>query len=211
MSGFLKRLIFVFTLAAFTAASLLLWRSADPLYTLDSWRAMGRFADYDALIIDVSAKHGIDPLLVKAVIWRESAFHPHKMGTRGERGLMQVGEGAARDWATAEKIETFVPTDLFDAKTNVEVGVWYLKKALAHWKAKTDPVPFALAEYNAGRTRVDRWIVATDLGEKANAEDLHAAIDFPTTRRYVEDIVRRYRSYEQESRTDSSSRRSVDR
>ena len=200
MSGFLKRFIVLLALAAFTAASLLLWRSPDPLYTLDSWRAAGRFADYDALIIDTARKHGIDALLVKAVIWRESAFHPDKMGTRGERGLMQVGEGAARDWAVAEKIETFVPTDLFDPKTNVEVGVWYLKKALTHWKTKADPVPFALAEYNAGRTRVDRWIVATDLGDKATAEDLLAAIDFPTTRRYVEDIVRRYRSYQQESR-----------
>jgi soluble lytic murein transglycosylase len=200
MSGFLKRLIFVLVLAAFTAASLLLWRSADPLYTLASWRAAGRFSDYDTLIADTATKHGLDPLLVKAVIWRESAFHPDKMGTRGERGLMQVGEGAARDWATAEKIETFVPTDLFDAKTNVEVGVWYLKKALLRWKAKADPVPFAFAEYNAGRTRVDRWIAGTDLGEQATAGDLLAAIDFPTTRRYVEDSVRRYRYYQRERR-----------
>ncbi len=200
MSGFLKRFLFALALAAFTAASLLLWRSADPLYTLESWRAAGRFSDYDALIFDTARKHGIDPLLVKAVVWRESAFRPDKMGTRGERGLMQVGEGAASDWATAEKIETFVPTDLFDAKTNVEVGVWYLKKALTRWKAKADPVPFALAEYNAGRTHVYRWIATTDLGENATAEDLRAAIDYPTTRRYVEDIVRRYRYYQKESR-----------
>ena len=195
MSGFLKRLIIVLALAAFAAASLLLWRSPDPLYTLDSWRAFGRFSDYDSLIADTAAKHGIDPLLIKAVIWRESAFHPDKMGSRGERGLMQVGEGAAQDWAAAEKIETFVPTDLFDAKTNSDVGTWYLKKALNRWKSKADPVPFALAEYNAGRTRVDRWIVATDRGDKATADDLIAAIDFPSTRRYVEDIVRRYRYY----------------
>jgi soluble lytic murein transglycosylase len=108
---------------------------------------------------------------------------------------MQVGEGAARDWATAEKIETFVPTDLFDARTNIEVGTWYLAKALARWKTKANPLPFALAEYNAGRTRVDRWIAATDLGDKATAEDLVAVIDFPTTRRYVQDIVRRHRFY----------------
>lgn len=195
MSGFLKRLLFVFALAAFTAAGLLLWRSPDPLYTLDSWRATGRFEDYDALIAATARKHDLDPLLLKALIWRESSFQADKMGSRGERGLMQVGEGAARDWATAEKIETFVPTDLFDAKTNLEVGAWYLKKALVRWKEKTDPKPFALAEYNAGRTRVDRWIVATDLGEKATAEDLLAAIDFPSTRRYVEDILRRHRYY----------------
>jgi soluble lytic murein transglycosylase len=196
MSGFLKRFLFVLVLSALTASGLLLWRSPDPLYTLDSWRAAGRFSDYDALIADTAQKRGIDPMLLKALIWRESAFHPEMVGTRGERGLMQVGEGAARDWAVAEKIETFVPTDLFDAKTNVEVGAWYLQQALARWKARANPVPFALAEYNAGRSRVDRWIAATELGDKATAEDLIAAIDFPSTRRYVEDIVRRYRFYQ---------------
>lgn len=197
MSGFLKRLIFVLALSAFTAASLVLWRSPDPLYTFESWRAVGRFSAYDTLITDIGAKHGIDPQLLKAVIWRESAFRAEMIGTRGERGLMQVGEGAARDWAMAEKIETFVPTDLFDAKTNLEVGTWYLQKALTHWKARTDPVPFALAEYNAGRTRVERWIAATELGEKAAADDLLGAMDFPTTRRYVQEIIRRYRFYKE--------------
>lgn len=197
MSRFLKRLLIVLALAAFTATSLLLWRSPDPLYTLDSWRALGRFDDFDELITDTANKHGLDPMLVKAVVWRESTFQPHMVGTSGERGLMQVGEGAARDWATAEKIETFVPTDLFDAKTNLDVGSWYLKRALGRWKAKADPLPFALAEYNAGRTRVDRWIAVTDLGDKATAEDLLAAIDFPTTRRYVQEIVRRYRYYQE--------------
>jgi soluble lytic murein transglycosylase len=197
MLRFLKRFLLALILAAFVATSLLLWRSPDPLYTLDSWRAAGRFYDYDALITDIANKHGLDPMLIKAVVWRESTFHPHKVGTSGERGLMQVGEGAARDWATAEKIETFVPTDLFDPKTNLDVGSWYLKKALARWKSKADPLPFALAEYNAGRTRVDRWIAATELGDKATAEDLLAAIDFPTTRRYVQEIVRRSRYYQE--------------
>jgi soluble lytic murein transglycosylase len=196
MSRLFKRLLLALTLAACTAAGLLLWRSPDPLYTLDSWRSCGRFDDFDSLIISTAQKHDLDPMLLKALVWRESAFVPDKTGTRGERGLMQVGEGAARDWATAEKIETFVPTDLFDPKTNLEVGAWYLHKALLRWKAKADPKPFALAEYNAGRTRVDRWVLATDLGDKATAEDLLAAIDFPSTRRYVEDILRRQRYYQ---------------
>jgi len=61
-------------------------------------------------------------------------------------------------------------------------------------------VPFALAEYNAGRTRVDHWMASTGLGEKATADDLIAAIDFPTTRRYVQEIVRRYHSYQERGR-----------
>ena len=117
-------------------------------------------------------KHGVDPLLIKAIVWRESAFQTEKVGTSGERGLMQVGEAAARDWAKAQKIETFVPTDLFDPKTNLDAGAWYFKKALDRWKQKADPVPFALAEYNAGHGRVERWIADTGRGDEATAADL---------------------------------------
>ncbi len=197
MVRLLKHLITALVFAAAVAAGIVLWSSPDPGYTFYSWLGGSRYAQYDQQIIDVSRKHGIDPMLVKAIIWRESAFHPEMVGSSGERGLMQVGEAAAHDWARAEKIETFMPTDLFDAKTNLEVGTWYFKKALEHWKQKENPVPFALAEYNAGRMRVDRWIAETNRGEKAVAADLMSAIDFPTTRRYVEDITARYRFYQQ--------------
>jgi soluble lytic murein transglycosylase len=195
MSGFLKRLLLILALGALTAAGVLLWQSGDAFYTLQSWRGGTRFWDYDALIADTAAKHNLDPLLLKAIVWRESAFHTDKIGASGERGLMQVGDAAAQDWAKAGKIETFMPTDLFDAKTNLDVGAWYFKKALDRWKSKADPVPFALAEYNAGRSRVDRWIAESGRGETAEAADLLGAIDFPTTRRYVEDITARHRYY----------------
>ncbi|MEA3211671.1 MAG: soluble lytic murein transglycosylase [Chthoniobacter sp.] len=200
MSGFLKRFLVLLALAACTAGAILLWCSPDPLYTVQAWSCGSRFWDYDTLITDMARKHGLDPMLIKALVWRESAFQADKVGTSGERGLMQVGEAAAKDWAQAQKIETFVPTDLFDPKTNLDVGAWYLKKALDRWKAKADPLPFALAEYNAGRTRVERWVLETDLGDKATAEDLMAAMDFRTTRRYIEDINRRYRIYQARGR-----------
>lgn len=200
MLVFLRRLIFVLILAAACGAGWVLWNSPDPAYTLQSWLAGSRYRRYDAMITDVANKHGLDPLLIKSIVWRESAFHPDKVGTVGERGLMQVGEAAAQDWALAEKIETFMPTDLFDAKTNLEVGTWYFRKALDRWKRKDNPVPFALAEYNAGRVRVDRWVAESGRGEDATARDLMQAIDFPTTRRYVEDITARYRFYAEPTR-----------
>lgn len=201
MARFLKQLVFTTLLAALVAVGVALWKSPDPNYTLYSWLAGGRYARYDRLIVDLSAKHGLDPLLVKSIIWRESSFHPNMIGTVGERGLMQVGEAAAEDWARAQKIETFMPTDLFDPKTNLEVGIWYFKKALDRWKEKKDPIPFALAEYNAGRTRVDRWVAETGRGEQATSRDLMLQIDFPTTRRYIEDITARYRYYQARART----------
>ena len=200
MRRFLWRFLFVVCFAAITAATVVLWLSPDPLYHAREFIGSGRYHAYDPLIQDAAARYNVDPLLIKAIVWRESAFHPEKVGSSGERGLMQVTEAAATDWARAEKIETFVPTDLFDPRTNLQVGVWYFAKACERWKDKDDPIPFALGEYNAGRSRVDRWIALTNMGEKASAEDLLGAIDFPTTRRYISEIMARYRFYQERAK-----------
>jgi soluble lytic murein transglycosylase len=197
MARFLRRLILAVALAALVAAGVVLGTSPDPTYRLQSWLAGSRYNRYDALIGDLARKRGVDPLLIKAIVWRESAFQTEKVGTSGERGLMQVGEAAARDWAQAMKIETFVPTDLFDPKTNIDAGSWYFKKALDRWKQKADPIPFALAEYNAGRGRVARWITDSGRGEETTAADLLNAIDFPSTRKYIDDIIARYHFYQE--------------
>src|SRR6185295_1610819 len=97
MFRFLRSLLLTMVLSAFAAASLLIWLSPDPLYTVQEWMAAGRYHDIDDIIRDIGQKHGIDPTLIKAVVWRESAFHADKVGTSGERGLMQVTELAARD------------------------------------------------------------------------------------------------------------------
>lgn len=174
----------------------LYWTTAeDPSYSLQEGLSFGAYRKYDDLINQASRRYGVPPELIKAVIWKESRFQPAKVGSQGERGLMQITERAAQDWSHAQKIETFVPTDLFDPKVNIEVGAWYLKRALDHWSAKDNPVPFALAEYNAGRTRVKRWVKDSGQGEAAGADDLQTAMDFPTTRSYVSGIVARYDYY----------------
>ncbi len=179
------------------------WLTEDPRYVVSDWTSFGRYSRYDAMIEEAARKHAVDPLLVRAVVWQESRFHPDKTGTAGERGLMQVGEMAAADWVRIHKVQTFVPTDLFSPSTNLEIGTWYLAQALRRWKERDDAVPFALAEYNAGRTRVDRWTS----GEKGDggpagaigAEAFQQRIDFPTTRAYLEAIIRRFEYYRRHS------------
>ncbi len=195
MFPILRNLLLMLVLAALTAAGLLVGLSRDPLYSAQELASCGRFSSHDGLIAEAAKKSGLDAALVKALIWRESAFHPDKVGASGERGLMQVGEAAATDWARAQKIETFMPPDLFEPRTNLEAGTWYLKRALDKWKDRDDPVPFALAEYNAGASRLERWIAATGAGVKADSRDLLNAMDFPGTRRYVEEITARAQFY----------------
>lgn len=178
------------------AAAAVFWLLADePAYRLAEAASLGRYGAQDELILAAARRYGIEPELIKAVIWRESRFHSDKTGSRGERGLMQVTEPAAQEWAEAEKIETFAPTDLFDAKVNIEAGAWYLGRALQHWSSKDNSIPFALAEYNAGRTRVHRWVKDSGRGEVAGAEDLQTAMDFPGTKSYIAAIVNRYEFY----------------
>jgi soluble lytic murein transglycosylase len=160
------------------------------------------FRQYDGLIEATAARHGVDPYLLKALVWKESRFQPRATGAAGERGLMQVTEIAAEDWARAKEIQTFVPTDLFDPHTNLEVGTWYLARALRRHADEPDPVVPALAEFNAGPSRVLRWMNERESAVDASASDPDGSnqeppndflevIDFPSTREYIRQIQQR--------------------
>lgn len=199
MKRFVRILFLVLLLAFVAGAGMALYNSKDPAYTLHEWVNPVRFHRYDDFIRQAGTKYRIDPMLLKAVIWRESAFHPEMVGRNGERGLMQVTEAAAKDWAKSQKVDSFQPDSLFDPQTNIEVGAWYLKQSLQYYSGKDDPVPFALAEYNAGRQRVHRWIGENNL-EPVTANDLEENISFPSTKRYVLTTIDRYRFYKKRER-----------
>ena len=190
MKRILLRIFLVIFFAVNVALAFVLWRSPDPAYRMQELLAFGRYHEYDDLITLAARKYGVDPMLVKAVVWRESRFQAEKIGAAGERGLMQVGEAAARDWAGAHKVEVFVFADLFDAKTNLEAGTWYLSRALERWKDRDDPVPFALAEYNAGRSRMEKWA-----GNSATAAEMLRGAGRTSARGYVDDVIRRFHHY----------------
>jgi soluble lytic murein transglycosylase len=192
-------------LGAVLALLLVLWFwRGDGVYWWQENRPGSAFRQYDGLIEEAARRHGVDPHLLKALVWQESRFATRATGGAGERGLMQVTEIAAEDWVRGEQIETFVPTDLFDPHTNLEVGTWYLARALRRYAAEPDPVPLALAEFNAGASRVNRWLAereAAATGETeaptGAAEAFVEAIDFPTTREYIRRIEARRDFYQE--------------
>jgi soluble lytic murein transglycosylase len=192
---FLFKLILCILLAFGAGFAYLAIRSGDPIYTLYEWISPARFQRYDQLIRSVATVHHLDPMLVKAVVWRESRFDARKYGGAGERGLMQVSEKAAREWARENKIDNFQVEQLFDPKRNLEAGTWYLRRAFEHWQHQTDPLPFALAEYNAGASRAQRWAGKNDVADITVRKFLQN-IDFPGTRSYVDSIIARYKFYQ---------------
>ena len=196
MFRFIRNVLIVFILAALAAGGIFVCTSPDPLYSFQELISFPRYHRYDTLIRQVGQKYGVDPMLIKAVVWRESTFRADMVGKNGERGLMQVMDAAAEDWARQTKRPTFVPTDLFSPRVNLEAGTWYLKKGLQRYASKDDPATFALAEYNAGKSRVDKWVGDTNQGSGATAGDLRDSISFPGTRGYVDTIIDRYHFYQ---------------
>src|SRR5947209_7961831 len=180
MIRFAFKFILCLLLALAAGFAYLTVRSGDPAYTMYEWMSPARFQQQDSLILAAAKEHDLDPMLVKAVVWRESRFDPQKYGTAGERGLMQVSEKAAGEWARENKIENFQAEDLFDPKKNLDAGTWYLQRALKHWQEQPDPIPFALAEYNAGASRAQRW-AGGSATVAMRSEDFLRNIDFPGT------------------------------
>ena len=195
MIRFFFKLILCVLLALGTGFVYLAVRSGDPSYTFYEWMSPARFQHYDHVIGAVAVEHHLDPMLVKAVVWRESRFDPGKHGSHRERGLMQVSEKAANEWARENKIAGFQVEQLFDPKTNLEAGSWYLHRAIEHWEHQADPLPFALAEYNAGASRAQRWSGGNDVADIPVKKFLRN-IDFPGTRKYIESIIDRYQFYQ---------------
>ena len=193
MVRFIFKFILCLLLAIAAGFAYLALRSGDPVYTIYEWLSPARFQRYDRLITSTANTHRLDPMLVKAIVWRESRFDPQKYGTAGERGLMQVTEKAANEWARENKMENFRVEELFDPKTNLAAGSWYLQRALQHWEQQPDPIPFALAEYNAGASRVQRW--AGGDGATPSTREFLANIDFRGTRSYIESVISRYEFY----------------
>jgi len=195
---FLLKVALLLFLSCITAVSFLVIRSHDPVYVLRELKDWTDYRRYDTLIIKVAGEYDLDPRLIKALVWRESRFQADMIGRNGERGLMQVSEIAARDWAAAKGVKDLRPDQILIPEMNLEIGTWYLKKAVQRWNYQDNAVPFALAEYNAGKSRVDRWIrtaLRKKNGQPVTAETFQDSIDFPSTARYVKAILGRYDFY----------------
>ncbi|MBV9462946.1 MAG: lytic transglycosylase domain-containing protein, partial [Verrucomicrobiae bacterium] len=167
----------------FTVAVLFLAVTVVQELRLRRWMDQNR---YDEIILRASMEYGTDPNLIKAVILRESKFDPDTLGTVGEKGLMQVTDTVYAEWARLNKVVNVRPSDLFEPDINIRVGTWYLRKSINNWNKADDPVPFALAEYNAGRKNVLRWL---DNQDRLSGSDFVRRIGFPTTQQYVKTIL----------------------
>jgi soluble lytic murein transglycosylase len=163
----------------------------------DWWFERQKEHRFDPAIVRVSRQYGLSPGLVKGVVWRESKFNPQARGRAGEIGLMQIRSLAAQEWAAAETRKRTFEGNLFDPETNLQVGTWYLSKLVKRYGRTDNPVAYALADYNAGRSNVLRWNKGP---AETNTVLFLTQITFPGTQEYVQSILERAAQYERRFR-----------
>jgi soluble lytic murein transglycosylase-like protein len=127
-------------LTAYTGAASLPMSAAD---SLDGFTTGD--AKVDSYIADSGKRHGVDPVLLYAIMHRESSFKKFAVSYKGARGLMQLMP------ATAAR---FGVRNIFDPAQNIEGGARYVRFLLDRFGGD---VRLALAGYNAGEGAVDKY------------------------------------------------------
>lgn len=147
-------------------------------------------SSFDTIITKTALRYNLDPNFLKAVISHESNFDRYALGGKGEVGLMQIRpETAVIDWSENKKLSPPVKGLLFHPAVNIDIGAWYLSRALNRWSDYRKAKELALCEYNAGRSNAKRWAPNEYDGE------IIQGITYPSTQNYVRSIMSKYKNY----------------
>lgn len=118
-----------------------------------------------------------------AIARRESAFFPEARSPVGARGLMQVMPATGQQVA-ADLGRPHTRDELYQVEHNVLLGSAYYRQLLDRFDNNRI---YALAAYNAGPHRVDRW--RNPEGEGVPADIWVETIPFRETRNYVKNVM----------------------
>jgi soluble lytic murein transglycosylase len=173
---YIKRFAPAYLSMSFDMAPDKFWRLAFPL-------------PYRGSIETYAREQSLDPFLVAALIRQESEFNPKAVSHANARGLTQVLPGTGRELSRKLKIPRYKTAMLFTPDTNVKIGTYYLKALLDQLQGRWEPT---LASYNAGKSRVNGWLSATNYHEPAEFVE---SIPFNETRVYVESVLRNAEVY----------------
>ena len=146
--------------------------------------------DYWPLIERHATARALDPYLIAALVAQESTFDPDVRSAANAYGLMQIVPATGKRLARSLGIRKFTTGKLTDPETNVKLGTFYFKGLVNQFGG----AHFALASYNAGENRVERWIA--ERGPLPQDEFIDD-IPFPETQLYVKKILGTAEDYRQ--------------
>lgn len=135
---------------------------------------------YQSHILASCARHGVDPLLVCAVIRCESGWDAEASSSAGAQGLMQLMPSTAEELIRQGYVDaaSYSADDLFDPETNIEFGCAYLQYAAERLSSRDE----VIASYNAGIGKVREWL------SQGGSDITELAQEYPETSNYIEKV-----------------------
>ena len=130
-----------------------------------------------------SAQQKINPAILFGLIRRESAFNEKAYSPVGARGLMQIMPRTGKQIARHFNERWRGNKSLYNPSTNLKYGAYYYQKLLNQFDGH---YALALAAYNAGPSRVKKWLPET---ESLPADIWIETIPFLETREYVSNVL----------------------
>ncbi len=146
---------------------------------------------YRAPLEAYSRRNDLDPFFVAALIRQESEFNVKAISHANAYGLMQVLPATGRQLAHQVGIRRFSAYDLLTPTRNLQLGTRYVRQLLNSLNGHEEE---ALASYNAGKSRVDRW---DSWGPFREPAEFVETIPFQETRNYVQVVLRNAAVYRQ--------------
>lgn len=146
--------------------------------------------EYWELIRRHATARGLDPYLIAALVAQESTFDATIRSAANAWGLMQIIPATGRRLARSVGIRRFRTEMLTRPDVNVRLGTTHFKRLVTQFGG----AHVALASYNAGESRVARWVAERPGLERDEFID---DIPFPETQNYVKRILGTAEDYRQ--------------
>jgi soluble lytic murein transglycosylase len=131
---------------------------------------------------------GLDPYFVAAVIREESSYDPRARSGVGAIGLMQLMPDTARLVAQELGRPLGEVDALWEPPLNIALGTRYLGQLRGRFQ---EPL-LAVAGYNAGPHRVQRWVAERP---RADIEEFVDQIPFDETRAFAKRVFTSWHHY----------------
>jgi soluble lytic murein transglycosylase len=147
---------------------------------------------YRDIIEAEASKAGLDPMLFAGLIRQESTFRAAVKSPVGATGLGQIMPATGRWLAPTVGIRDYDNLLLEVPEVNLRMGSRYLADLLRRYNGAAD---LALAGYNAGPSRADRW--RRELNHGRDTDAFRSAVPFDETRNYITIVLRNAAIYDQ--------------
>lgn len=144
---------------------------------------------------DITFNSKFDKILPLSIIRRESEFDPEVISPVGARGLMQLMPKTAQEMAGKIGVPYSSKRLISDPTYNVRLGIAYLEELSGRFG---NNIILVAAAYNAGPTRLERWLAMFGDPRSENIDIIDWIEDIPyrETRNYVMRVAESLLPYE---------------